>query len=66
MEVKYEKDVYTYKGEFKEGKKNGKGVEKYRNTIFDGEFINDCKDGKGQLTLFISNKFQKEEQAESE
>ena len=60
MEIKYDKDVYSYKGEFIEGKKSGKGIEKFKGTTYDGEFVNDLKEGKGFLSLFISNKFEKE------
>ncbi len=55
--IKYQTDTYNYKGEFREGRKNGKGVETYKNTIYDGEFNDDLKEGKGTLTLFINHKF---------
>ena len=36
MEIKYDKDVYNYKGEFFQGKKSGKGIEKFKGTTYDG------------------------------
>lgn len=59
MTIRYEKDIYHYKGDFAMGKKHGKGIETYKGTVYDGEFLDDLKEGKGTLILFISNKLQK-------
>jgi hypothetical protein len=52
--------VYLYTGEFRRGKKHGKGIEKFKLTSYDGEFEEDRKRGKGTLTLFISRAYDEE------
>ena len=46
------KDGGTYEGEWKNDKKEGKGIYKYKNgDIYEGYFKNDIKDGKGYINI---------------
>ena len=46
--------IGKYKGEFKNGFKEGKGKFIYNdNNIYDGEWKNDIKEGKGKLYIKI-------------
>ena len=46
----YECNEYQYEGEFWEDLKNGQGIQRFYNgTIFEGNFSNDKKQGKGKL-----------------
>jgi len=50
-----EDGFYEYDGEFKEGKRHGKGNEKYKLTLYEGEYEEDMKHGYGVLTMKIGN-----------
>lgn len=39
-----------YKGQFKNGQKDGHGIEKYTNFYFEGNYLEDKKNGKGVLS----------------
>ena len=42
---------YKYEGEFKNGLKEGKGTEKYKNgAVYSGEFKRNLRNGKGKLS----------------
>ena len=44
------KDVYT--GTFHEGKRNGKGEQKFSDgRFYSGDWIDDKKEGKGKMTM---------------
>ena len=45
---------YIYKGDIKNFKKEGKGIEKTSEFNYEGEFLNDLKHGKGKI-IFINN-----------
>lgn len=53
-------DIYEYTGEFRRGKKHGKGIEKFKLTSYDGDFEEDRKKGKGTLTMLISRAYDEE------
>lgn len=57
--VKKESDKYEYAGEFSNGKKHGKGIEKFKFNSYDGDYVEDLKTGKGTLTLLISCAYEK-------
>lgn len=48
----------VYKGEFKNGKKSGKGKMKINNDIYEGEFKKDLFDGKGVYYYSNGNKWE--------
>ena len=49
-EVHNKEDGWTYKGQWKEDKKNGQGVQAYEDkSKYEGEWLDDQKHGKGIL-----------------
>lgn len=49
--------IISYKGDIKNFKKEGQGKEKTPDYIYDGEFLNDLKDGHGRLEYVNSDGF---------
>ena len=46
---------YIYKGDIKNFKKEGKGIEKTHEFYYEGEFFNDLKHGKGKINFYNNN-----------
>ena len=54
----FDKKLGTYKGEWKDGKRDGKGVMKYENNReYDGEWKDDKKEGKGIMLYEYNGKY---------
>ena len=55
----YHSKFYVYKGNYENGKKNGKGIlnDLINNIIYEGFFKNDMKDGKGTETYLDGSKY---------